>query len=242
MRVIITGAAGRIGSQLVEELSDSHDLCLIDLRPVPGRQTIVADLSLRSETKSSDWRDTFAGAEVVVHLAAVIQDRAYWEEVLPHNIQGTWNVIEVAAKYGVPRVVFASSNWTVKALERQLAPDCYLADGPKIDSDAPPAPLTPYGLSKDFGEIAGRMFVDDERLKSLVAVRIGNYNPGLAEDPETSTRWIGADDIRRLLRSCVEAEFEGFHVVYGVSSQTAPYDLSHTRELLCWEPRETVRR
>jgi nucleoside-diphosphate-sugar epimerase len=240
MRVIITGAAGRIGSQLVEELSDSHDLCLIDLRPVPGRQTIVADLSLRSETKSSDWRDTFAGAEVVVLLAAVIQDRAYWEEVLPHNIQGTWNVIEAAAKCGVPRVVFASSNWAVKVLERQLAPDCYLADGPKIGSDAPPAPFTAYGLSKAFGEIAGRMFVDTGQLRSFVAVRIGNYNPEPSEDPEVGNRWIGVADMSSLLRRCVEAEFEGFHVVYGVSAQMeAPYDLSHTRELLSWEPRQT---
>jgi nucleoside-diphosphate-sugar epimerase len=44
MRVIITGAAGEIGGQIVEELSDSHDLCLIDGRPVSGRMSMIADL------------------------------------------------------------------------------------------------------------------------------------------------------------------------------------------------------
>jgi len=36
MAVIITGAAGQIGSQIVEELSNLHELCLIDRIPVPG--------------------------------------------------------------------------------------------------------------------------------------------------------------------------------------------------------------
>jgi hypothetical protein len=45
MRVIITGAAGEIGSELVEELSGKHEFCLIDQRPVAGHISITADLS-----------------------------------------------------------------------------------------------------------------------------------------------------------------------------------------------------
>jgi hypothetical protein len=88
------------------------------------------------------------------------------------------------------------------------------------------------------------MFVDEKKLQSFVAVRIGFYDPTLASEDvnnndEVRTRWIGTGDIRRLIRRCVEAEFGGFHVVYGVSAQpTVPYDLSHTRRLLSWEPRE----
>jgi nucleoside-diphosphate-sugar epimerase len=247
VRIVITGAAGSIGSQLVEELSPSHELRLIDLRPVNGRSSIVANLSRYPvlsgwrgwfRSKSLPWRDAFEGAEVVVHLAANIEPLEPWEKILPDNIQATWNVIDTAAKHRVPRVVFASSNWAVKAFEQKLAPACYLTDGPKIGSDAPPQPITAYGLSKALGELAGRMFVDEKKLRSFLAVRIGYYDPTPPpRDEELRARWIGAADIRSLLRRCVEAEFEGFHVVYGVSAQpTVPYDLSHTRRLLSWEP------
>jgi NAD+ dependent glucose-6-phosphate dehydrogenase len=244
MRVIITGAAGRIGSQLVEELSRSHELGLIDVRPVNGRKSIIADLSVaprgwRSWLKpgSGRWREAFTRAQVVVHLAADIDPQAPWESVLPNNIQATWNVIQAAAKHGVPRVVFASSNWAVKALEQKLAPDCYRVDGAKIDSETAPFPITAYGLSKGFGELAGRMFVDEGKLESFVAVRIGNYNPTPSTDDIVRARWIGVEDLRSLLRRCVEVDIKGFHVVYGVSTEeTSPYDLSHTRTLLSWSP------
>jgi uronate dehydrogenase len=248
MRVVITGAAGNIGSQIVEELSRMHDLCLLDCRPMPRRKSVLADLAQEERTvalkrwfsrKSSPWRDSFQSADVVVHLAANRQSLAPWELVLPDNIQGTWNVIDTATKYRVPRVVFASSNWAVKFLEQRLAPACYLPDGPKIGSDAPPCPVNAYGLSKAFGELTGRMFVDEGRLDAFVAVRIGNYNPKPADDKTVRARWIGVEDIRSLFRRCVEADLKGFHVVYGVSAQTtAPYDLSYTCQLLSWSPQQ----
>jgi uronate dehydrogenase len=248
MRVLITGAAGRIGGQIIDELSRDHDLCLIDRRPMHHQKSIVADLSLRPAAsgwssrlslKAMRWSNAFKRAQVVVHLAAEMQPVAPWDKVLPNNIQATWNVIEAAANHGVARVVFASSNWAVKAVEKTLAPSCYEPHGQKIDSEMAPFSLTAYGLSKAFGELAGRMFVDEGKLQSFIAVRIGNYNPTASADEIIRARWIGVDDIRSLFRRCVEADLSGFHVVYGVSAQkTAPYDLSHTRQLLSWSPRQ----
>jgi len=183
--------------------------------------------------------EAFRSADVVVHLAVDQRPGIPERQRLFNNTQMTWNVIEAAVQHRVSRVVFASSNWAVKALEHELAPACYLADGPKIGSDAPPRPVTPYGLSKALGELAGRMLVDQQKLPSFVAVRIGNFNAVPSTNEIVRTRWIGVQDIRGLFRRCVEAEFEGFHVVYGVSGQpSAPYDLSHTRYLLSWEPRQ----
>ena len=248
MRVVITGAAGRIGSDVVNELSASHELLIIDRRAVNGRKSLVADLSRPPATftwknwlgsKSSGWSDEFKDAQVVIHLAANAQISAPWEKVFPNNIQATWNVLEAAAKHRVPRVVFASSNWAVKAVETKLAPSCYDPGGPKIDSETPPFSLTAYGLSKAFGELAGRMFVDEGKLESFVAVRIGSYNPTPSTDEIERARWIGVEDMRRLFRHCVEAELKGFHVVYAVSAQTtAPYDLTHTRDVLSWAPQQ----
>jgi uronate dehydrogenase len=248
MRVVITGAAGRIGSELVKELSASHELLMIDRRPVHGRKSLVADLSQRPTTpgwrkrlgsKSSRWSDALKDAQVVIHLAANAESSAPWEDVFPNNIQTTWNVLEAAARHRIPRLVFASSNWAVKAVETKLAPSCYDPGGPKIGSETPPFSLTAYGLSKAFGELAGRMFVDEAKLESFVAVRIGNYNPTPSMHEIVRTRWIGVEDIRSLFRHCVEAKLTGFHVVYAVSAQTtAPYDLSHTRQALSWSPQQ----
>lgn len=244
MRVIITGAAGQIGMQMVSEFSGIHDLCLIDRCPVPGQASIVADLAkshsriLWWAARDSRWMGAFKNADVVLHLAVDQRRRIPSQELFSNNVQMTLNVIETAVRHRVPRIVFASSNWAVKALERELAPSCYMTGGPKIGSDAPPRPITPYGVSKAVGEISGRMAVDEGQLGSFVAVRIGSFLTHPPKD-ERQTRWIGVQDIRGLLRSCVEAEFKGFHVVYGVSAQTAiPYDLSHTRYLLSWQPQQ----
>jgi len=249
MRVVITGAAGRIGRQMLEELFDAHDLRLIDRVPLPGKECVVADLaknqtrtSRRGWWRSEDacWMNSFEGADVVLHLAAVVRNNACWHSVLRDNIQATWNVIEIAVRHHVPRVVFASSNWAVKALEQALAPACYRPDGPKIGSDAPPQPLRPYGISKALGEVAGQMFVEQRQLSSFVAVRIGAYAPEPHETDESLRAiWIGTRDLRSLLRRCVEVPSEGSHVVYGVSAQpTAPYDLSYTCNFLSWQPRQ----
>jgi len=248
MRLAITGSAGRIGRELVEELSDTHDLCLIDRARVPSRKSCVVDLARHrvrsysrpwSKTSLPSWMSLFNGIDVVVHLAAHSQVEATWTSVNRNNIQATWNVIEAAARCGVPRVVFASSNWAVKSMELRLAPDCYLPQGPKIDSDVRPCPVTAYGLSKAMGELTGRMFVDEGRLNSFIAVRIGWYNAKPPKDQIGRTRWISPADMRSLFRRCVEVEVQGFHVVYGVSAQTtSPYDLSYTRQLLSWEPKQ----
>ncbi len=244
MRVVITGAAGRIGSAMVEELCTSHELCLIDRSPIGGRVSIAADLSrypgwFWGKLRPSRWTEAFKGADVVLHLAADRSPKAPWQRVCRDNVQATWNVIETAAKHGVGRLVFASSNWAVKATERALAPACYTPEGPKIDSDAPPCPLTPYGISKAFGELTGRTCVEERQLGSFIAVRIGSYLLGPPKNQEKSNLWIGTHDLRSLLRRCVEADFEGFQVVYGVSAQpTSPYDLSYTCRLLSWEPHQ----
>lgn len=249
MKIVITGAAGGIGAQMLDELAQAHELCLIDRVKIRDRKTLTYDLAkIRVWRSRLEWcgvytsglTKAFRSADVVLHLAAESLPQAPWSRILRDNIQATQHVLETAAMHRVPRVVYASSNWAVKALERELAPACYLADGPKIGSDIPPRPLTAYGMSKALGEIAGKMFIDQNLLESFVAVRIGHYSHDPLVKGPSRDLWIGADDLRSLLRRCVEAEFTGYHVIYGVSAQRrSPYDLSYTRSFLQWHPRQS---
>ena len=94
-------------------------------------------------------------------------------------------------------------------------------------------------ITKAFGEIVGRRFVDERQLESFVTVRIGAYGLVPPANNEARNRWIGVTDMRSLLRRCAEAKFQGSHIVYGISAQpTAPYDLSHTCSLLTWKPKQ----
>lgn len=250
MRVVITGAAGLIGREIVDDLSGSYELTLLDHKPVPGYETIIADLSQFnakaqlsscSEVGLKSWVDSIEGAEVVIHLAEDPNYEATWQRALHNNIQVTWNVLHTSIRHRVRRVVYASSNFAVKALEMELAPACYEPNGPKIGSDVQPRPINPYGIAKACGEITGRTLVDGKKLNSFVAVRIGWYQSNPPETEGYHRLGIGPQDLRSLFRRCVEAEFEGFHVVYGVSTQkTSPYDLSHTCNLLSWKPSQIL--
>lgn len=248
MRIVITGAAGNIGRIATEELEGDHDLALVDRRRVQGRSSIVGDLS--SEPTPSrlrrrpPWDAVFEGADAVLHLAALLHPASLradgWALIRRNNIEATWNVLSAAARHRVPRIVFGSSGWAIRANEHDRGRSG--EDGPRLGSDVLPRPLTIYGLSKVFGESAGRMFVDDGRLQSFIAVRIG-FCPREDRPPTNPwlrRRWIGVRDMASLLRRCVEADVEGYHVVYGVSAQDSPYDLTHTRHLLDWHPAQEV--
>jgi nucleoside-diphosphate-sugar epimerase len=249
MRIVLTGAAGDIGSVAADELADTHELVLIDRRRSVGQRVMTADLSRHPASRPwsvsswlQRWPRQLDGADVVIHLGGDRRPSASWHRVVRHNIEATWNVFEAAAHYNVPRVIYASSNWAVKALHEELGPASWDVSGPKIDSDAPPRPRTPYGISKALGEIAGRALVDEGRIRSFVAMRIGHCPPNgipYAANITNHNHWIGLRDMGSLMRRCVEADFEGFHVIYAVSGQAeSPFDLSHTKKLLDWEPEE----
>lgn len=242
MRVVITGASGNVGRIATRALEEDHDLVLLDRRVSEDRRVVGANLAITPGPLRPLWRPAwdrhFQGADVVVHLAARLNSAGWglrgWRRIRAHNLDATWNVLRAAAKHRVPRVVYGSSTYAIRAEMLQWR------DGDPPLGDVPPRPVTLYGLSKAFGETAGRMFVDELRLRAFLAVRIG-YCPleGVPpDDPWLRGIWIGRGDLGRLLRRCVETELEGFHAVYGVSGPDAPVDLGGTRELLDWRPEE----
>jgi hypothetical protein len=83
------------------------------------------------------------------------------------------------------------------------------------------------------------MFVDEGLLPSAVAVRIGNFSAEQPAGGQERRLWVRPSDARALFRRCVEADFDGFHVVYALSCEAAGWvDLSAARDLLAWSPEE----
>ena len=105
--------SGLIGQVCRRELGDAYELSALNRRPVEGLRCLQADIA-----DLEAIRPAFKGVETVVHLAAMAQADPTWEDVLPHNIVGTYNVFEAARTAGVERVIFASSGAAVSEWER----------------------------------------------------------------------------------------------------------------------------
>ena len=134
-RVAVTGAHGRIGTALVEQLAaHGYSLTLLD-RPGSGVGTMralgtIIELDLAQPAASG----LFADVDVVVHLAGEARHDASWETLLPDNIQASYNVASAAMRAGCRRLIVASSVHAVyasptrpvgSARSRYVYPDLY---------------------------------------------------------------------------------------------------------------------
>jgi uronate dehydrogenase len=233
MRIVITGAAGRIGREVAAELSPQHELVLIDRRLWAPHVVRATDLGWPGE-----WMRLMQGADCVIHLAANSGPNGRAHRLIKSNVLAPFWVVVAAFRYRVPRVVFASSGWVVRAVEESTAPQCYSPNGPKIDASAF-GPRTLYGWSKAWGEFLGRLFVRARNGASFMAVRIGWFGAGADQDPRGRRVWLGAKDLRAFFRRTVEANYSGYIVTYAASAQdSVPYDLSGSNTVLGWRPTE----
>ena len=231
-RVLVTGAAGRIGSALALAAAGRWRLRLGDLRPEaielpPGDDHEAVRLDV---TDDAACRAACAGVDAVVHLAADPDPAAdFATSLLPVNVVGTEQMLAAALAAGVRRFVFASSLHVVGGHP----------PGPPLAADAAPRPTNLYGASKAWGEAAGSAHA--ARGLSFVAVRIGAYEaPWLAGATVADlTAYVSPRDLNALLARAVEAEGIDYAVVWGVSNNRPNrVDLTATRALLDWEPRD----
>ncbi|TCU11780.1 NAD-dependent epimerase/dehydratase family protein [Rhizobium sullae] len=204
-RILITGAAGKIGSTLREGMRGRYAvLRLSDIAPLDparaGEEIMRADLTDLAEVEGA-MRDV----DCVVHLGAIAGEDT-WDKILPHNVVGTWNVFEAARRQGVHRVIYASSHHVVGFYRRARF----------IDQTVAPRPDGVYGVSKVFGEAVGRLFADKHGL-SVACLRIGAFRDKPA-DRRLLPIWLSPRDAVRLVGCCIDAPDYHFIVVYGVSN------------------------
>jgi nucleoside-diphosphate-sugar epimerase len=246
MKIAITGAMGLIGSSLAQALEQDHEVVRIDLKP----PSVVADVrDVRSLIAA------FAGADTVIHLAAIVSLSVGWQEILETNIIGTQNVFEAARAAGVKRVVFASSNHAVGMREREGGAALYApASGVLVRDDEPYCPDSWYGVGKAFGEVLGRYYSDEFGLQ-VTCIRIGSIVQGDSPtDPRLgvpawlphltaadararyASTWMSQRDLARLVRAIIVRDVP-FAIVYGVGDNaTRFWDLEPGRAIFGFWP------
>ena len=153
MKVVVTGAAGFIGSHLVDRLlGEGHEVtgvdAFVDFYPRAAKEENLRAAREHRRFRLVEGRvqdipldDVLEGAGQVYHLAAQAGVRSSWgrhfELYTDHNVLATQRLLEAAVEAGVPRLVYASSS-SVYGDNRELP----------LREDAVCRPLSPYGVTK----------------------------------------------------------------------------------------------
>lgn len=226
-KLVLTGAAGRLGSYLREPLSQMCDdfVSTDRIADIGKRYTneryVQADLA-----NLPAMVDLLQDADMVVHFGA-IGDEAPWDQILPSNIIGAYNVWEAAYQNKVRRVVYASSIHAVGMYPKNQF----------IGTDVPHRPDTFYGLAKCFAEDLASLYWEKRGLESvcmriLSAAKVGN--------PRALGSWLSYDDLIHLVTRSIDTPVTGFTIVYGVSNNDrAPVDNSRAH-FLGYRPKDNA--
>lgn len=237
--VLVTGAAGRIGSYFAKNVNKQKYKLRLMVHPSNSRED-VESLKAHGEVIEAELEniqsliEVCQGVDIVFHLAAQPNASTRWNILLRDNIEGTYNIFFAAKQTGVKRMVYASSIHAVSGypVEKQ------------IRTTDPVNPGDLYGVSKCFGEALGRYMGEQEGL-STIAIRIGAYQPySFLNDEAKSIAlmdcWLSQPDSLQLFEKCIDAPLDiKFAIVHGLSRNTFNrLDLSTTCELLDYHPKD----
>lgn len=235
MRVLFTGGSGKAGRLVVNHLVESgHKVVNLDRVGMhhPQVRDILLDLTDLGQVFSAfqaysdgaeiDDGKGHRGFDAVVHFAASVPHGPYPvdSEIYRVNVMSTFNILEAAAKMGVPKVIFGSSEVTYGIC---------LVDGvvdPKwlpFEEDYPIDPTDAYGISKRVNEVTAEGF-QRRTGADIIALRIGNVMtpedyvrfPSFAQDPGARRRlafsYIDARDLGQIVDLCLERKGNGYEV------------------------------
>ena len=151
MRILVTGARGKVGAATVHALIEAgHDVLGCDLAaPVFEGYDRGAHYFQANLTEPGDAFAVVRGCDAVIHTAAIPEPtRNTPHTVFRNNLMATFNVVEACVRLGVPRLVNLSSE-TVPGMGFAERP--FFAPYAPIDEELENRPQDPYALSKLFG-------------------------------------------------------------------------------------------
>jgi len=226
-RIVLTGAAGRLGSYLREPLTGlCEELVSTDIvedigQLYPGERYQPADIAEFDQVHA-----VLEGADMVAHFGAIV-DEAPFETLLGPNFIGAYNVWEAAYRQGLRRVVYASS---IHAVGMHKS-----ADG--IGVDAPLRPDTFYGLAKCFAENLGSMYWDKRGLES-VCLRI--LSCAQVTNARALGTWLSYDDLIQLVSRAIDTPVTEHTIIYGVSNNDRAPVSNDKARFLGYRPKDNA--
>lgn len=225
-RVLVTGAAGGLGSSLRPYLKSlAKHVRLTDIASLgeaqQGEELVKADLSDKQAVA-----ELVKDCDGIIHLGGMSVESP-WNDILNANIVGTYNLYEAARQLGQPRIVFASSNHAIGFYERHQ----------RLDNQVVQRPDSLYGVSKCFGENLASLYFDKFGIETL-SVRIGSCFDKPADTRMMAT-WLSLSDFVSLLKRAFLTPRLGHTVVYGASANAEQWWDNRHAGFLGWVPKDS---
>ena len=237
-RVLITGAAGTVGSTLWKawEKQNAYILTLMDIEPIEGSTSHIEQADIRDYAA---MKSLCHEQDVLVHLAYLRQDSPSKVIGELNDIDVSMKVFDVARECGIKKIVYASTNHVSGWNERLQSP-------PRFSTSDQFRPDGWYGAMKGMAEIAGRYLVDAYEMR-FISIRIGSYN-GTSE-PKS----IRHCSTLLTPRDCVQlfslaVDYDGpvqYLITYGRSANSGAYqqsylDISDAENVLGYQPEDNL--
>ena len=175
LKIMVTGAAGFIGSHLSDRLVEDNELLLIDDFSIGSRENLAAVEDCRhvriveaDVTDRERMHELAAGVDVMVHMAISCLRTSINHPVLSHDINagGTLSLCQAALEHGIKRFVYVSSSEVYGSA--QTVP---------MSESHPCAPTTVYGASKLAGELYALAFWRTYGMPVSVVRPFNTYGP-----------------------------------------------------------------
>lgn len=236
--VLVTGAAGNIGSYYAEHHSDELKLRLMvtemddDARMLQQfGEVVVGDI-----TKPDTLKPACEGIDTVVHLAGQASPEAPWSSLLPLNVEGTYNMMVAARAAGCRRLIYASSIHAISGYPEDV----------QVKTSDPVNPGDLYGVTKCFSEALGRYMAEQEGL-SVICLRIGAFQPeDWAQTPDSAgalDAWVSQRDLAHMIDQCILDDRLRFAIFNGLSNNRFKrMDITDARELIGYRPADDLTR
>jgi len=228
LRIVLTGAAGHLGSHLAPQLAQAgFEVIGLDIVE-PAAAPAACHFERVDLTDAGAVTGALRGADIIVHCASIHPWKAYTDDqYLESNVKGAWHVYAAAAELGVTRIILTSS--IAAAGYYRIPPQAWPVGE---ERQFPLGDL--YSLTKHAQEEIARLFTDRGAVRTI-ALRPPAFMP--VSDLETGFRLTGTFAV---VEDIVSAHVAAVRVMSGLQTPGTPLeafeainvtnDLPYTRE------------